>query len=197
MATCNDRNDEKDDNTCKRRRKTGCGQYSPFDEGSILVVDGRRYMDYNKIPGKMEKMAICMDIMPIWFLKMVTIIDKVDCLPGCLIDAHGKVEPWYYPTQWLQSEIAGAKQEYNSLAQLLHPDGRYMRRFRDLVWTKTNCGLYLPRVPFDRVEHCIKTYLMEMGWKEEWIDKCLRAKTTNHFDFEEVEKERSRDHCNF
>lgn len=198
MASHDGGDDYEKEATCEKKRRkttTGCGEYSPFDEGSILVVDGRSYIDYDKLSSKLERMAVCMNIMPIWFLKMVSLVDKVDALPACTVDKKGRVTPSNYPKQWLMSEIADEKVEYNSLAQLLHPEGRYMRRFRDLVWTRTNSGMYQSTVTFDRVEGCMKGFLLDMGWKEEWIDKCLRAKSTDHFDFEYVEYNRPRDHC--
>lgn len=143
---------------------------------------------------KIETLAIFANIMPLWFLKMATLVDKVDCLPGCSIDKDGRVHPANYPTDWLDSEIYGSEKiEYNSMAQLVHPRGRYMERFRHLVWTRTCSGKYLGKVEMSCVEECMKKYLLDMGWKEEWIDKCLRAKCTEHFDWEVVDGGR-RDH---
>lgn len=192
MATGFNNDDIHDDNS--KRRKMECSDCDPFGEGRTLTVHGRRYIDYDKLFPKIETLAIFANIMPLWFLKMATLVDKVDCLPGCSIDKDGRVHPANYPTDWLDSEIYGSEKiEYNSMAQLVHPRGRYMERFRHLVWTRTCSGKYLGKVEMSCVEECMKKYLLDMGWKEEWIDKCLRAKCTEHFDWEVVDGGR-RDH---
>lgn len=146
----------------------------------IQEINGSRYVDFEQLTYLQQDIALFDDILPLWCLDILKLSTE-DTWEDCCNDYHG--DP-HYPRHWTDAEL---DEQQLSLAQLLHPSGQLMSRFRSMVWLNAGAKRYAKEVSMSKVMAWTRRLLIcTLKCPMHLVHKTLNLKCMSHFDFNEM-----------